>query len=363
MPAGCGGGGAPGRDVVPRGALIVYASLPLRGVERPRALEVLRGARRALARARGRAGPLAVRLVVLDDTPPGVERWAPEVVAANARRAVHDRHTIAYLGEGDTAASTVSVPLLNEEGILQVTPTDTFAGLTEAEGPVPGGPARFYPNPLVKRGFGRVIPDDVAQARALVGWMMRLGVRRLTVVRDDSLYASSLAAQVARDAVARGLSVAPELRADLDAADLSGLEARVRASRPGAVFFPTVAVAPAARLWRALHEAVPGARLFGPGALALPAFTAALGPAAPATYLSGPSSRLGTGAGPWRDYGEAAMATILDAIRRAGPHGRSRRAVVAAFLAAPRPGAPGGFSGYRVEQGRLRLAARLTGQR
>jgi branched-chain amino acid transport system substrate-binding protein len=356
LAGGCGAGGAASRDVVPRGPLTIYTSLPLRGVEREHALDVVRGERRALARAGGRAGAYAIRLVVLDDSPPGRERWAPESVAANARVAVRDRTTIAYLGEGDTAASSVSVPLLNEEGILQVSPSDTFAGLTRPEGGLPGGPARFYPNPRVRRGFGRMVPDDLEQSRALVSLMTGLGARRIVVLRDDSLYAGSLAAQVAGDARASGIAVVDSLRVDLDAADLSGLFAGIRIARPDAILFASSAVSRTAQVWRELHRVVPAARLLGPSALALPSFAAALGRSERVTYLTGPSNRLATSSGPWAGYGAAAMSAVLDAIRRARGRGRSRKAVVAAFLDGHPRRPAGGYAVYRVRAGRLHPA-------
>jgi branched-chain amino acid transport system substrate-binding protein len=351
--AGCGAGGSTSSDELPPGDLTVYASLPLHGVESAAAAQVLRGERLALRRSGGRVASRRLRLVVLDDTAPGEERWTPQVVSANARRAAADGHAIAYLGEHDTGGSAVSAPLLDREGILQVSPTDTFAGLTEPEGAVPGEPARFYPNPAVPRSFMRVVGDDVAQARALAAWMSELHVRRLLVLHDGSLSGASLAEQVAHAVDPGSVDVAGIVLVDLDDKDLTSLQERLRASRADAVFFAGMPVGAAARLWSSLHAAEPAARLFGPDALALPAFAARLGDTAGSTYLASPASGLERGDQSWAPYGYAAMALVLDALRRAGPGARTRRAVVEAALRARRPPPPETYYGYRVRGGRL----------
>ena len=45
-------------------------------------------------------------------------------MSENARKAVGDDKAIAYLGEFNSGASAISIPLLNEAGILQVSPVE-----------------------------------------------------------------------------------------------------------------------------------------------------------------------------------------------------------------------------------------------
>ena len=61
-------------------------------------------------------------------------------------RRVGDDNTIAYLGEFNSGASAISIPLLNEAGILQVSPSNTYVGLTRSEGAEKGEPEKYYPS-------------------------------------------------------------------------------------------------------------------------------------------------------------------------------------------------------------------------
>ncbi len=97
----------------------VYVSVPLHGTEAARGRAACTGARQELARSRGRAGPVRVRMVCLDDTGGG-RRWSLAAVGANARRAVEDSAAIGYIGEIDPAATRFSRPIVEAAGIVQV---------------------------------------------------------------------------------------------------------------------------------------------------------------------------------------------------------------------------------------------------
>jgi branched-chain amino acid transport system substrate-binding protein len=125
------------------GTVTVYSSLPRHGVSAPVAAAVAAGERLALADAGHRAGA-RVRLRRLDSTDPGDRLWDPDRVSANAEQAADDETAIAYIGELDYGASAVSVPITNDAGILQVSPSDGLTSLTRS---VPGrrraGPERY----------------------------------------------------------------------------------------------------------------------------------------------------------------------------------------------------------------------------
>jgi len=381
---GCGGQGGAQTSAPSGHRLTIYASAPLTGPGRAQALDLVRGERLALAEAGDRVGRFPVRLRVLDDAA-GRERWVPASVAANARVAVQDETTAAYLGESDTAGSAISLALLNEAGIPQISPTDTFAGLTEPEGSVPGEPQKYYPRG--DRTLARIAPDDNVQARALLSWMSRLGVERLLILRDNSLAGGSLGDEVGQGAPSSELPLAGKITVDVAATDLGGLAAQVSAARPDAVLFAGTGVAYATRLWRTLHATVPHARLFASGALDLPAFLHHLGSAERATYLTSialPPTSLGPSAarltqsltaryhrrpGPWAPYGYEAMSVTLDALRRAGKHAQDHPAVIKELFGIERADSPFGnysvrrsgastlsaYGGYRVRGGRARL--------
>ena len=77
-------------------------------------------------------GPFNVNVVSLDSTDPETGHWDADQVAANARRAIADRNTIAYLGDSGSGASALSLPMLNEAGVLQISPSDRLRRADEA---------------------------------------------------------------------------------------------------------------------------------------------------------------------------------------------------------------------------------------
>ena len=50
------------------------------------------------------------------------------MTAGNAKTAAQDPSTIAYLGDLDSGATAVSLPLINAAGILQVSPASPYIG-------------------------------------------------------------------------------------------------------------------------------------------------------------------------------------------------------------------------------------------
>jgi len=100
----------------PARTLRIYSSLPLHASREhngAQARDALLGARLALAEAGATAGGHPIRLMSLDDSSRATRRWDSGSVIENALRAARDGHAIAYLGEFHSAASAISIQLLN----------------------------------------------------------------------------------------------------------------------------------------------------------------------------------------------------------------------------------------------------------
>src|SRR5687768_5251000 len=107
----------------------VYSSMPLSGASRVQTKAVNDGARQALREA---GNP--VRLVTLNNATPRAGSWTVGRTRANARKAAKDASTVAYIGEFNSGASKISVPILNRAAIPQISPSSTYNGLT-TDGP------------------------------------------------------------------------------------------------------------------------------------------------------------------------------------------------------------------------------------
>src|SRR5918992_6410488 len=94
--------------------LQVYSSLPLQGAQRPQTTDLVRGAELALKQHDGRAGDFTIEYASLDDSTAQAGAWTPEQTSANARRVAQEGNSIAYIGEFNSGASAISIPILNE---------------------------------------------------------------------------------------------------------------------------------------------------------------------------------------------------------------------------------------------------------
>jgi branched-chain amino acid transport system substrate-binding protein len=244
----------------------VYSSLPLQGAGRPQALAVVQGARLALEEAGGRAGAHPVRYVSLDDSTARAGTWTPEMASRNARLAARNESTIAYIGEFNSGASAISIPILNEVGVPQISPSNAAVGLTRSgPGTDRGEPDKYYP--AGRRTFFRLAPTDRVQAGALAVLMRDRGCRRIAVLHDGEVYGAGIAALVRRNARGLGLRVVHRARISLRSR-IGRLARRMRRGRADCVVFGGITANGAVRLFRGLARGLPRAQLFGSDGLA-----------------------------------------------------------------------------------------------
>src|SRR3954452_9316716 len=183
-------------------AQTIYSSLPLSGASRSTSAAINAGARLALKQS----GNTAVRFVALNDASKQAGAWTPERASQDALRAAQDRHAIAYIGEFNSGASQVALPILNEAGVAMISPSNTYNGLTRGgAGTSPGEPDKYYPTGT--RTFFRVIPNDVVQAAAIATAMRDRGCTRVGVINDKESYGRGLAAGIRSTATRLGLKV------------------------------------------------------------------------------------------------------------------------------------------------------------
>lgn len=348
--AGCGGvGTSPTAQSVGK-QLTVYSSLPLQGPSAGISQQIVGGEKLALADAGGHVGRFTVSYVSLDDSSPTSGEWDPGVTAANAKAAAQDPTTIAYLGDFNSGATAISLPLANAAGILQVSPASPYVGLTSSLDAGQGEPERFYLGG--RRTFGRVAPGDPVQAGAQVALLRRLGVHRLYVLADQDPFDAPLAQIVAGDALRAGIEVRGEDTIPIvPGSNFTGEVAKVAESGAQAVFVSATATIDAARLARQLHAALPHLSLLASSTMLNTVFSSNLGTAESMTFVGSPVlpphlypvsarrvlalyvHRFAASPEPYVLYGYEAMSVVLASIRAAGEHGNNRQAVIAKLFA------------------------------
>jgi branched-chain amino acid transport system substrate-binding protein len=329
--------------------LAVFSSLPLQGPEAAASQAIVNGEKLALAQAHGHVGHFGVSYYSLDDSDPTTQQWSQGLAAANAKVASQDKSTIAYLGDYDSGATAISLPLNNDGGILQISPASTYAGLTQSTFAGQDEPARFYPTGV--NSFGRNVPNDLVQGKAAVMLMRKLGVHSVYIVDDLDAFDASLAQIVASDAQQAKINVVASDSLDMSATDYTGEVKKIEAANPQAVFYAGQAGTGPAMLWQQLYAANGQLKLLGSSAFDSPTFTAALGDAAVQTYFTtpvlparmypAPAQRFfdayrrvyGYPATADALYGYDAMQDVLISIAHAGNQGDVRASVNRAFFA------------------------------
>jgi len=354
--AGCGTTEALGNRIS-GDTLTIYSSGPLNGDSSVSGTAVLNGERMALAQAAGRIGKYHVVLKALDDSTPHSDEWNPGQTTVNARLAVQDKTTIGYLGDFNSGASAISIPVLNRAGIAQISPSSTAVGLTRG-GPAvsPGEPDKYYPTGI--RTFARVVPNDSIQAIAQVQLQRSAGCTKTYVVDDGEVDGLDAAISFVLAAQSAGLHVVATQMFEPRATNYASMAASVAQTGANCVLVSAIPDSNAALVTTQIAHALPQARIFGTNGLAESSYVdpaqggipTAIDPRVLITDPTlGPSDYPPSGRAfltayaeqygepqPAAIFGYAAMSLMLDAIDRATDRGTDtarRSKVVAAVFA------------------------------
>ena len=398
---GCGSSAQRSNNRIRGNTLTIWVSAPLDGPAAVSGEAVVRGAALALRAHGTRIGRYRIVMHHLDDSNPTTDRWDPGETAGNARIASQEPSTIGYLGDVNSGASAVSIPLLNASGIAQISPSSTAVGLTSsAVGANAGEPEKYYPTGV--RTFIRLPPSDLEQANVQISLQRRYGCRSTYVLQDaDEVDGDDAAQTFLGQASVRNLTIAGQQSYDPTAVDYSALAQAVAQSGANCVLVTSITDAGVIRLTTQIAAAIPSARLFATSGLAestfvdpveggvplavdsrllitAPAADPTGGQRAVAAAFQRTYTTLYGHPEPLAIWGYEAMSLMLDAISRATDGGRrqaERSRVVAALLATEnRDSVLGDYSVepdgdttldtygiYRVIDGRLQLAALSSG--
>ncbi len=314
--------------------LTVYASAPAAA---PDSADLLAAEQLAFRQFQqtggGRVGKFPVKLAIVRSGN----------VADDARSAIEDLSSIAYIGEFAPGASADSMGITNAEDLLQVSPTDTALELTQSTAAVPGAPGNYYEaEKTYGRTFARVVPNTAQEAKAQIEEMSALGVKKLYVADDGSPYGAAIANAIKADAG----STLTAVQGPPDAA-------KVTANGADALFFgaSSASTSAAATLFGNVAKASPAVKLFGPSTLESSAFAASFGPAKLRLYVSAPgflpkslpaagktfvaqfTAAYGHAPAPEAIFGYEAMSAVLAVLREAGSSADDRSTVVRDFFA------------------------------
>jgi len=322
--------------------LTIYTSLPLTGASAVSGQAVLGGAKIALDQINGRIGRYRIVLRWMDDSTAKRGSWDPGQTTINAHQAMNDDTTIGYIGEYNSGASAISIPLLNRMGIPQISPASTAVGLTShGIGAAPGEPEKYYPTGT--RTFARVVPSDAIEATAQVRLQQQAGCGKTYILDDGEFDGDDAEASFQVAARAAHLKLAGVQTFDPRVKDYRPLAAAVAKTGADCVLISAITENNAVLLTKQVAQAMPNAKLFGTAGLAESTFAdpeqggipRALDPRVLITAAAlGPSASPPSGKAfydryqlrydtpePYAIFGYEAMSLMLSAIARATDDG------------------------------------------
>jgi branched-chain amino acid transport system substrate-binding protein len=344
---GGGGGGESGGNVT------VYSSLPLQGASRPQTTAMVNGIRLALKQANNKAGDFTIKYTSLDDSTAQAGSWTPEATSANARRAAQDGSAVAYIGEFNSGASAISMPILNEGGLAQLSPANTAVGLTTNEaGADKGEPDKYYPTG--NRHYVRIVPKDTIQGAALATLMKEEGCGNAYILNDKEVYGAGLARNIEGAAQSQQLEILGNDGIDPKAPNFRSVAAKLKSEGAECFVFSGITANGAVQLYKDVAAALPDAKLFGPDGVAESGFADPGEGGIPANVASRTLVTVATlspdqyppegrkffedfeaeygedNPDPYAIYGYEAMRLVMDALQRAGSN--DKQAVIDALF-------------------------------
>jgi branched-chain amino acid transport system substrate-binding protein len=230
---------------------------------------MVQGIELALQQANNKAGDYTVEYESLDDSTAQAGTWTPEATSANARKVAQDDSAVAYIGEFNSGASAISMPILNEIPIAQISPANTAVGLTtdEAGADVEAGEPEVY-YPTGERHYARIVPKDTIQGAALAGVMSEDGCQNAYILNDKEVYGAGLANNIESAAEEVGLEVIANDGIDPKAPNFRSLAGKLKSENTDCFVFSGITANGAVQLFKDVAAALPEAKLYGPDGVA-----------------------------------------------------------------------------------------------
>jgi branched-chain amino acid transport system substrate-binding protein len=254
----------------------IVSSLPRTGSAKQQTDTMVNGIKLALEEAGYKAGPFTIRYEDMDDATAMAGQATADQESANARRAANDPTVMAYIGPYNSGVAKMSMPILNEVGLLMISPATTNVGLTKPGLGEPGEP-RIY-RPTGKINYFRVVPADDMQGNLAVDWAKDMGLKSVYILDDKTLYGQGLANIFEKRSKALGLIVTGRDSVDSTSQEFRSKITDILSTRPDLVYFGGTTQTKGGQICKELFEAGYTGKMMCPDGCMEEAFIQAAGP-------------------------------------------------------------------------------------
>jgi branched-chain amino acid transport system substrate-binding protein len=268
----------------------IFSSVPLTGSSAVQTQSIVNGIKQAIDENQSTIcnGKLTIEYQALDNTSATSSALDDSaLVSSHANKAVADPSVVAFIGPYSSGAAKLVIPILNRANLLIVGPASTYPGLTKPGKGETKEPAIYYPTG--NRNYARVVPTDDIQGKVAANWAKSLGVKKVYILDDQSLYGKGLADVFETTAEKIGLQVLGREGIDTKASNYRALMTKIRASQPDLIYFggPTQSNAgQVVRDMRSVGMTTDKVKFMGPDGIFDKAFIDGAGSAAQGVYAT-----------------------------------------------------------------------------
>lgn len=241
-----------------------YSGLPMSGSATAQTIPLVNGIKLALSQAGYKAGHYKIKYTPLNDATAAAGAWTPEATSAAARKAASDPKAVYYIGEFNSGAAEVSMPIVSRAGIAMDSPANTYVGLTVALKGVtaPGEPQKYQP---AGKTYTRIVPIDTVQGAADLEALQQKGCKKLAIFDDTQAYGAGLAAVLKKTAPMYGIKIV-SIQSDPNIeSDYTSVAQKFKSVGAQCVeLSATTATVGGTAFVTAVHAALPHATILGP---------------------------------------------------------------------------------------------------
>jgi branched-chain amino acid transport system substrate-binding protein len=337
---GCNKGGDPN-------TIKIVSSLPRTGSAEGQTTSITNGIKMAFEEVDYKVGNFKIEYADWNDAISSSGNWDSAAEINNANLAASDRDCMVYLGPFNSGAAKASMPILNQAGLLMISPANTAIGLTKPSG-VKGEPENY--RPTGKINYVRVVATDDLQGTLAADWAKQLGVKKVYILDDSEMYGKGCADLFERRCNEIGVTVLGHEQISVKANDFKSIMNKIKALGPDLVYFGGTTQSKGGQIAKDMSEVNLDCKMMVPEGCFEEAFITAAGaesvngrcyvtfPGLPAKEMTGTGKefyerykkKYNAEPEPYAIYGYECGKVALESIKKAGK--KDRAAIVAACL-------------------------------
>ena len=224
--------------------------LPMSGADASDGIPTKNGALLAIddANAKGMPGGIKLEAEPLDDAVQGVHD--PAQGAQNLKTFVSDASVVGVVGPFNSNVARAEIPISNDAGLAQVSPSNTNDGLTIGESAKQLRTS--HPDTIA---YFRVCTRDANQGAAGADLAKQLGFKKVYIVDDNETYGKGLADVFDKQFRAGGGTVLGHDHLTKNQQDFKALLTKIKATKPDVVYFGGVTATGGGLLRRQMGDA------------------------------------------------------------------------------------------------------------